>query len=104
MVPRPMPEGKKTFWGGWTERVRALKNIPPLLRIVWDSGPGVVTGGMVCRLAGALVPISMLGVSKRILDNVQAHLQGHALPDYFWYLVASEFLLAAVGSILGRST
>jgi ATP-binding cassette subfamily B protein len=94
---------EKTFWGGWTERLHALKNIPPLLRIVWNSGPGVVTGGMVCRLAAALVPISMLAVSKRILDSVQAHTQNQPLPSYFWYLVAAEFVLAAIGSILGRA-
>jgi ATP-binding cassette subfamily B protein len=94
---------EKTFWGGWTERLHALKNIPPLLQIVWNSGPGVVTGGMLCRVSSALIPISMLAVSKRILDSVQTHMQGQPLPSYFWYLVAAEFVLAAVGSILGRT-
>jgi ATP-binding cassette, subfamily B, bacterial len=94
---------EKTFWCGWTERLHALKNIPPLLQIVWNSGPGVVTGGMLCRVSSALIPISMLAVSKRILDSVQTHMQGQPLPSYFWYLVAAEFVLAAVGSILGRT-
>src|SRR4051812_2863526 len=99
-----MAKQENTFWGGWNQRLRALKNIPPLIRIVWNSGPGVVSGGMVCRLASALIPVTMLAISKRILDGVQAHTQGHPLPTYFWYLVAAEFGLAAFGSVLGRAT
>ena len=36
----------KTFWGGWQERLRALRNIPPLMKIVWESGRAVVAGGL----------------------------------------------------------
>lgn len=86
------------------ERIRALKNIPPLLSIVWDSGPRVVTASMLCRLIGALIPLSMLAVSKQILDAVQAHSNGQPLPPSFWYLVAAEFGLAVIGSLIGRST
>src|SRR5919199_333765 len=99
-----MNEISRTFWGSWQERIRALRNIPPLLRIVWNAGPRVVAGGMVCRLLAALIPISMLAVSKRILDAVQAHFAGRPLPDIFWYLVAGEFALAVLGSLIGRAT
>lgn len=99
-----MHEGSKTFWGGWRERMHALRNVPPLLRIVWDSGRGVVAGGLACRIVAALVPISMLAVSKKILDAVQAKFGGHALPDHFWWLVGAEFTLAAFSAILGRAT
>jgi ATP-binding cassette, subfamily B, bacterial len=93
-----------TFLGAWQERLRALRNIPPLARIVWESGPGVVAGGLAWRIAGALIPLAMLSVSKRILDAVQAHFAGRPLPAAFWYLVAAEAALAALGSILGRLT
>lgn len=99
-----MNENSKTFRASWMERIRALKNIPPLLSIVWDSGPRVVTATMLCRLIGALIPISMLAVSKQIFDAVQAHFTGRPLPANFWYLVAAEFLLAVLGSLIGRST
>jgi ATP-binding cassette subfamily B protein len=98
-----MVESAQSFWGSWRDRVRALRNIRPLLEIVWRSGRGVVTGGMICRLAGALVPLSMLAVSKRILDAVQAHFAGQPLPPSFWWLVGAEFALAAIGSTLGRA-
>ncbi|HEX8985565.1 MAG TPA: ABC transporter ATP-binding protein, partial [Bryobacteraceae bacterium] len=98
-----MSELKNTFWGGWQKRLHALENVPPLASIVWQSGRGVVAGGLLCRLLAALIPISMLGVSKRILDGVQAHTTGRPLPPEFWYLVAAEFVLAACGALLGRA-
>ncbi|HLJ48703.1 MAG TPA: ABC transporter ATP-binding protein [Bryobacteraceae bacterium] len=99
-----MSRPSQTFWETWHVRLRALRNIPPLGAIVWQSGPGVVTGALVWRIAGALIPLAMLAVSKRILDAVQAHFAGQPLPGSFWYLVAAEGGLAALGSILGRLT
>jgi ATP-binding cassette, subfamily B, bacterial len=99
-----MKENSRTFWESWRERFRALRNIPPLLSIVWNSGPGVVSGGLVCRVASAAIPISMLAVSKKILDAVQAHFAGSPLPATFWYFVGAEFGLAVVGALIGRAT
>src|SRR5689334_2751185 len=98
-----MNENSVTFWGNWQERIRALRNIPPLISIVWKSGPAVVSAGMLGRLLGALLPITMLAVSKRILDAVQGHFAGLPLPPVFWWLVGAEFALAAFGSMLGRT-
>ena len=39
------------FWGGWRERLAALRNVPPVLGIVWESGPLVVSLGLVFRLS-----------------------------------------------------
>ena len=97
-----MAASPNTFWGGWRERIRALRNVPPLLLIVWRSGPTVVASGLGCRVLASLIPIAMLWVSKQILDAVQAHFSGKPLPEHFWWLVAAEFLLAATGAILGR--
>lgn len=99
-----MPDITQTFWGTWKERIRALHNIPPLLSLVWNSGRSVVTAAVTGRVIGALIPISMLAVSRRILDGVQAHFSGRALPSDFWYLVAAEALLAIFGSLIGRAT
>jgi ATP-binding cassette subfamily B protein len=38
-----------------------------------------------------------------ILDAVQAHYSGKALPEHFWWLVGAEFALAALGAIAGRA-
>jgi len=71
--------------------------------LVWRSGPPVVASGALFRVAAALVPLGLLSISKRILDGVQAHFSGKPLPANFWYLVAAEFGLAVVGSLIGRS-
>src|SRR6266508_1206404 len=98
-----MAEASSTYWGSWHERVRALQNIPPLLGIVWNAGPGVVGSGLFCRVLAAVIPVSMLAVAKKILDAVQVHFSGHPLPPHFWWLVAAEFSLACFGALLGRA-
>src|SRR4051794_22598291 len=98
-----MSSSSGSFWGGWRERIRALRNVPPLLQIVWHSGPRIVTGGILCRVTCALMPIAMLWVSKRILDSVQARFSSQPLPDYFWWLVGAEAGLAALAAIIGRT-
>jgi ATP-binding cassette, subfamily B, bacterial len=92
-----------TFLSTWRERIAALRNLPPLVGIVWHSGPAVVTGSLSFRCISALIPISMLGVSKLILDNVQAHLSGRPLAPNFWWLVGAEFALAAIGAVIARA-
>jgi ATP-binding cassette, subfamily B, bacterial len=89
---------------GWQARLRALLNIPPVLKIVWDSGPAVVISGCILRVFSALIPLSMLYVTRLIIDAVVNHVAKHGTlrPD-FWWLVALEFGLAAVGSTLERT-
>jgi ATP-binding cassette subfamily B protein len=89
--------------GSWQERFRALHHIPSLIRIVWGAGRAVVCGVLVFRLVAALIPLAMLAVAKKILDAVQAHYAGHALPVHFWWLVGAEFALAALGAVAGRT-
>ena len=88
--------------GSWRERILALRNLPPLLKIVWEAGPGIVSGALVCRTIAALIPLAMLAVSKRILDGIQAHFEGRPLAPSFWYLVAGEFALAMVAALMAR--
>jgi ATP-binding cassette subfamily B protein len=58
---------------------------------------------LVGRLTAALIPLAMLTVSKNILDAVQAHFTGQALPAHFWWLVGGEFGLAALGMVASRT-
>jgi ATP-binding cassette subfamily B protein len=87
----------------WRERIRALHHVPSLARIVWQSGPLVVSADLACRFIAALTPLGILAISKKILDAVQAHYSGRPLPGYFWVLVAAEFVFAALGAIASRT-
>ena len=97
-----MAEAEK-FWGGWSERLSALRNVPPVLRIVWESGPVVVALGLVFRLVSSLLPLAALWVTKLIIDGIVHAVSVHeAVKPTLWWLVAAEFAIAVFGSILGR--
>ena len=94
---------KETFWSSWQERLSALRNVPPVLKIVWRSGPGVVTFGITARIVAALLPIALAYIPKLIIDILDSHLRTHApIPRQLWWLVLAEFGLAVVSSIVGR--
>jgi ATP-binding cassette subfamily B protein len=99
-----MAEQTPRFWHGWRERAAALRNVPALMRMVWESAPGVVAAGWAFRITAALIPLAMLSVGKWILDAVQIRTSGGTLPDHFWWLVAAEGGLAILGGVLGRAT
>jgi ATP-binding cassette subfamily B protein len=92
-----------SFWGGSRERLAALRNVPPVLKIVWQSGPVVVAAGLVFRLFTALLPIALLWVTKLIIDGIVHAVTTHqSVQPWFWWLVAAEFALASLGSALAR--
>jgi ATP-binding cassette subfamily B protein len=96
------PTGQK-FHRAWGTRLQSLKNIPPVLKIIWDSSPAVVTWGLILRAIAALSPLALLAVAKLIIDAVVTHLTHAAsLRSDFWWLVALEFGLACLTSILNR--
>src|SRR5262249_6888346 len=87
----------------WQERVRALRNVPPVLRIVWESGRGTVVGVVGARIVASVIPLAMLAVSKRIIDGVVAAASTHqGMPTSLWWLVGLELALAVLGSLTTR--
>jgi len=92
------------FWGGWRERLAALGNVPPVLRIVWESGPVVVSLGLVFRLISSLTPLAALWITKLIVDGIVQIVSSHQpAKPMLWWLVAAEFAIAIFASLLGRT-
>ncbi len=89
--------------GGWRKRLAALRNLPPMLKIVWRSGPGVVTFGLSARVVAALLPLALFWIPKLIIDLL-VHLRDthSAVPPRLWWLVLAEFGVAVVLSVLSR--
>jgi ATP-binding cassette, subfamily B, bacterial len=87
----------------WRVRIKALSNIPPVLKMVWESSPTVVSSSLLCRFVAAMVPLAMLAVTRFIIDSING-LTSHRspLPASFWYFVGIEFGLATLAMILGR--
>jgi ATP-binding cassette, subfamily B, bacterial len=87
----------------WRKRVSSLKNAPPIFKMVWDAAPAVVGSSLLFRFMAGVVPIAMLGVTRRIIDSIYL-VTSHQKPLIagFWLLVALEFILASLGVILAR--
>jgi ATP-binding cassette, subfamily B, bacterial len=91
----------------WRERLQALKHLPRLLRLVWDTEPRYVVGILLLRVARALVPLAVLWVGKLIVDEVVHAVAvvgaGDPIP---WMrlaqLLALELGIALVGEGLSR--
>ncbi len=99
-----MTQQPKTMSSAWQERLSALRNLPPVLKIVWDSGPLAVVLGFVFRLFAALQPVALLYVSKLIIDTIVHVLSQHQpIPHRLWWLVLAEFVIAVLGNILTRT-
>src|SRR5579863_5760682 len=97
-----MPDQESSSMG-WRQRISALRNVPPVLKIVWDSGPAVVVWGLVSRLLASLLPVLLLWITKLIIDGVVHAVSMHqSVPSRFWWLVATEFGLAVLTSVLAR--
>ena len=89
----------------WAERVEALKNIPPLLKMVWETRPSYAMAIIGLRLVRALVPLSVLWIGKLIIDGVVGAMATHAAgrPVDWRHLV--QLVLLELGiAIFGEAT
>ncbi len=86
----------------WGERIAALKNVPPVLRILWDSGPSVVTWGLILRVLVAGGPVLGGYVAARIVSGVQQAIGGHGTPLRFWWIVGLEVAIVILTGVVQR--
>jgi len=97
-------EASPVFRSAWQERLSALRNVPPVLRIVWEAGPAIVVFGLLFRLLGSVLPIALLWITKLIIDGIVASVSHHQhVPPRFWWLVGGEFAVAIVAGVLSRA-
>jgi ATP-binding cassette subfamily B protein len=101
---RRRPEDREVTW---RERMQALRHLPRLLRMVWETEPRYVVGILLLRVARALVPLAVLWIGKLIVDEVVQAIAvvgaGGPIP---WLrlgeLLALELGIALVGEGLAR--
>ena len=91
----------------WRERLQALKHLPKLLRMVWETEPRYVVGILLLRVARSAVPLAVLWVGKLIVDEVvlaiSVHSAGGPIPwTRLALLLAIELGIALVGEGLSR--
>ena len=91
----------------WGERLAALRHVPPLVRLVFQTHRGYTTAILVLRAIRSLVPVAVLWVGKLIIDGVIAGVAAvHAGRSPDWphlaVLVGLELGIAVVGEGLAR--
>jgi ATP-binding cassette subfamily B protein len=97
------PDGPQAAGNAWADRLRALKNVPPVLRFVWESGPKVVFWNIATRIFVAFLPVCIGIVGRFIIDGVNQIRIHKPLPQHFWWLVGAEMALAVLTGILSRA-
>ncbi|WP_313231776.1 ABC transporter ATP-binding protein [Stenotrophomonas acidaminiphila] len=95
------------------ERMNAMRNLPPFLRQVWQTSPGLTLVSLCLRLLRALLPVAMLYVGKLIIDEAVRLAGAGAMPplgealasghlDTLLELLALELGIAIASDLLGR--
>jgi ATP-binding cassette subfamily B protein len=87
----------------WGDRLRALKNVPPVLHFVWESGPSVVFWNITIRILVAFLPMGIGIIGRYIIDGINRIRLQQPLPTHFWWLVGGEMALAVLTGVLSRS-
>ena len=96
------------------ERFDAMRNLPPFLRQIWATSPGLTLTSLGLRLVRSLLPVATLYIGKLIIDEairlVGLGLQFDGLGDalrggqlsHLLSLLALELALAVGSDLLGR--
>ncbi|MGZ5683567.1 MAG: ABC transporter ATP-binding protein [Usitatibacter sp.] len=97
------------------DRLGALRNLPPFIKLVWQTSPGLTIAQGLLRLIRALLPVATLYVGALIIDEVvflaqpprlSTHLQdwlGAGQLNRIAGLLGLEFFLAILSDVLGRA-
>jgi len=86
------------------ERLGALRNLPPFMRLVWETSRPLTVAQGTLRLFRALLPVIVLYVGKLIIDEVVELAGRRGAGDYtrVMWLIGIEFGLAVFSDALSR--
>lgn len=86
------------------ERLDAFTYLPAFFRLVWQASPSITLMNSLLRIVKSLMPVSILYVSKLIIDQVVSLAKGSNGPmnTRVWSLILLSFGLAVLSDILNR--
>lgn len=86
------------------QQVEALRYVPPLLAMVWETHRGYTLSMAALRLLRSAIPVATLWVGKLILDAIVS--MQNAPPDFpfLWKLIGLEVAIVLVGEALARGS
>jgi ATP-binding cassette, subfamily B, bacterial len=108
-----LPTPKSLLSGGddkvpsWSERLQALKYVPPLLKLVFQTHRGYTAAILALRAVRSFIPLAVLWIGKLIIDGVIAAVRTQSAGGTvdWWYLsglVGLELAVAVGGEGLAR--
>jgi ATP-binding cassette, subfamily B, bacterial len=86
----------------WRERIAALRYIPRLIKLVWQTNHRYFIVMLILRFFRAFIPIVSFWIGKLIIDTVVAARSGSADYSHLWRLIAAEITVVLAGEILAR--
>jgi len=101
---RPLPTNGKAERLTWRERFSAMRYVPALLALVWETDRLLTLATAVLRVVRAFVPVATLWIGKLIIDEViRARANG---PDWgrLALLVGIELAIAVGSDAFGRAS
>lgn len=101
---RPPPPKPDELPQSWRDRIFALRNVGPLLRLVWQTNARLCIATLGLRIVAAFVPLAMLWIPKLIIDVVVRALRHESVDkSLIFKLVAIELGLAILSDALSRA-
>lgn len=99
-----MPPRSESKLPTWKERLTALKYVPALFKLVWETHRVLTLSMAALRLVRGLVPIATLWVGKLIIDSVVAARAAGSGWQPLLNLVLLEIAIVVAGELLSRAS
>jgi ATP-binding cassette, subfamily B, bacterial len=111
-IPVARPRSRRAFGPTerptWRQRLEALRNVRPLLGMVWETHRPYTAAIVALRILRAFVPLAVLWIGKLIIDGVVTAMRVHAggrpvAWEYLGELLALGLAIAILGDALARA-
>src|SRR5580658_9519280 len=86
------------------ERIAALRYVPKLIGLVWETHRGYAASMVVLRVVRAFVPVTQLWAWKLIIDTVVRIVTHGGSVSQLWPLVAFQAGVVVAGEMLARAS
>lgn len=87
------------------ERVTALRNIPRMFKLIWQTSRSMTVANLLLRIVDAAVPLATLYVGKLIIDEiVRLFRENGGDMGHLWTLLAIELAIAILSDLVGRAS
>ena len=88
------------------ERFFALRNLPKLFRLIWETSKPMTIASLLLRLVRAAVPVVTLYIGKLIINEIVRLIAMKGERDFsqLWLFVGAEFVVILLSDLLGRLT